>query len=348
MSEQTLDPSERRDLLTALDRLEERLETAPPGLHATGARAEESALGAVGLPEGAALLWARYDGVELMSGEARLLPLCEIEAATAEARDEGLLREGDIVVGERGRVLFALPGDPWAEGASVVSISEEAERVPEATSVVHLMLGILGEVSVLYDDHGEFHDALIDEWGDLEPAAHRKLLRRRLDFDPIAPGPRLQLARLLREAEELRAASKEVDKVLHYAPEFSAAHFERGLVLRAQGRREPARRAFSKAAEHAFDPVNAAGFEAWAARVAREASVDGNDPGHAKAADAAEAHATKTLRQRPDYAQNQFVGAKARLERRDPEAARELIALGLAVAPRHLELLQLRRELDEA
>lgn len=345
MSEHELDPSERRDLLTALDRLEERLETATPGLHATGPRAEQGALVAAGLPEGAALLWARYDGIELMSQEARLLPLGEIEAATADARDEGLLREGDIVVGERGRQLFALPSDPWAEGASVVSISEEAERVPEATSVVHLMLGILGEVSVLYDEHGEFHDALIDEWGELEPDAHRKLLRRRLDFDPIAPGPRLQLARLLRQAQELRAASKEVDKVLHYAPEFSAAHFERGLVLRAQGKQDPARRAFAKAAEHAFDPVNAAGFEAWAARVAREASVAGDD---AKATRAAEEHAATVLRQRPDYAQNQLVGAKARLERRDPEAARELVALGLAVAPRHVELLQLRRELDEA
>ena len=345
MSEHELDPSERRDLLTALDRLEERLETATPGLHATGARAREEVLQSAGLPEGAALLWARYDGVELMSGEARLLPLCEIEAATADAREEGMLREGDIVVGERGRVLFALPADPWAEGASVVSISEEADRVPEATSVIHLMLGILGEVSVLYDEHGEFHDALIDEWGELEPAAHRKLLRRRLDFDPIAPGPRLQLSRLLRKAGELRAASKEVDKVLHYAPEFPAVHFERGLVLRALEKREPARRAFTKAAEHAIDGVNAAGFEAWAARVAREAFASSED---AKAETAAEAHAAKVLRHRPDYAQNQLVGARARLERRDREAASELVALGLAVAPRHLELLQLRRELDEA
>lgn len=345
MSEQKLDPSERRDLLTALDRLEERLETAVPGLHATGTRPDPQALKDVGLPEGAALLWARYDGVELMSGEARLLPLCEIAQATDDAREEGLLRDGDIVVGERGRLLFALPADPWAEGASIVSISEEAERIPEATSAVHLMLGILGEVSVLYDEHGEFHDALIDEWGELEPAAHRKLLRRRLDFDPFAPGPRLQLAQLLRKAEEFRAASKEVDKVLHYAPEFPAAHFERGLVLRALDKHEPARRAFAKAAEYAVDRVNAAGFEAWAARVAREAFASNED---AKAEKAADEHAAKTLRHRPDYAQNQFVGAKARLERRDREAAAELVALGLAVAPRHLELLQLRRELDEA
>ena len=242
------------------------------------------------------------------------------------------------MIGERGRLLFVLPEDPWAEGATVVGIDEDADRVPEASSVMHLLLGLLGEISVLYDDHGEFHDALIDEWGDLEPTAHRKILRRRLDFDPLAPGPRLRLARLLRAAEEWRGAAKEIDKVLHYAPEFSAAHFERGLVLRGQEKPDAARRAFAKAAAFALDPVNAAAYEAWAARVAREGEGDARQ---------ADAHAASVLRQRPDYAQHQLVGARARLERRDRDAAVEMVALGLAVAPRHLELLQLRRHLDE-
>lgn len=338
MVSSSLDPSERRDLEHALDRLEERLETAPPGLHAFGGRADPEALAGSGLPEGAAILWAKYDGVELMSGEARMLPLAEIPEATADAAQEGLLRDGDLVVGERGRLLFVLPEDPWAEGASVVGVDEEGDRVPEASSVMHLLLGLLGEISVLYDDHGEFHDALIDEWGDLEPSAHRKLLRRRLDFDPIAPGPRLQLARLLRAAGELRGAAKEIDKVLHYAPEFSAAHFERGQVLRGQGKLEAARRSFEKAAEHAIDPVNAAACEAWAARVTRDGGGDSSQ---------ADAHAAAVLRRRPDYAQHQLVGARARLERRDRDAAVEMVALGLAVAPRHLELLGLRRELEE-
>jgi len=338
-----LDPSERRDLETALDRLEERLETAPAGLHAVGTAADPEALEAADLAPGAALLWAKYDGVELMSGEARALPLVEIAEATRAAREDGLLRDGDVVVAERGRVLFALPSDPWAEGASVVSITEEADRAPEATSVMHLLLGLLGEVSVLYDEQGEFHDDLIDEWGELMPAAQRKLLRRRLDFDPIAPNPRLQLAQALRASGELRAASKEVDKVLHYAPEFPAAHHERGLVMRLRGEREPARRAFARAAEHAFDPVTAAAYEAWAARVALEEAEASGDAG---AETRAQGHAEAVLRRRPDYAQNQLMGARARLERRDRDAAAELVALGLAVAPRHLELLQLRRELD--
>lgn len=339
-----LDPSERHELLTALDRLEERLETAPAGLHAIGGAAEADALTAANLPAAAILLWEKYDGVELMSGEARVFPLAEIADATIRADAEGLLRPGDIVIGERGRLLYALPADPWAEGASVVSITEENERSPEASSVMRLLLGLIGEVSVLYDDHGEFHDALIDEWGDLEASTARKLLRRRLDFDPIAPGPRLQLARLLLSSGEQRAAFKEVEKVLHYAPEFPAAHFVRGQALRALSKLDQSRRAFARAAEHAYDPVNAADYEAWAALVAVEAhaiSADEADAGHAAS------HASGVLRRRPDYAQNQLLGARARLQQGDGDIAAELLALGLAVAPRNLELLQLRRELED-
>ncbi len=342
---QPLDPDERHELLTALDRLEERLETAPAGLHAFGLAAEAGALAAAKLPAAARLLWEKYDGVELMSGEARVFPLAELAEATARAEEEGLLRPGDVVIGERGRLLYALPADPWAEGASVVSITEENERSPEASSVMRLLLGLLGEVSVLYDDHGEFHDALIDEWGDLEASTQRKLLRRRLDFDPIAPGPRLQLARVLLSSGEQRAAFKEVEKVLHYAPEFAAAHFVRGQALRGLGKLDQARRAFARAAEHAYDPVNAADYEAWAARAALEAHASTGD-----ASDAAFAatHASAVLRHRPDYAQNQLFGARARLQQRDRDAASELLSLGLAVAPRNLELLQLRRELSDS
>ncbi len=344
MPHETLDPGERRDLNAALDRLQERLETAPQGLHACGGPADPQALAAADLPPGAALLWALYDGVELMTGEARVFALGDLARADAEAREDVLLMEGDVVIGERGRTWFVLPADPWAEGAAVVSLTEEGDRAPEASSVIHLLLGLLGEVSVLYDDHGEFHDALIDEWGDLEASAHRKLLRRRLDFDPLAPGPRLRLAQLLRAAGELRAAGKEIDKVLHYAPEFPAAHFERGRVLQDGGRLDQARRAFAKAAELSSDPVNAAAFEAWATRAARRAAADGEET----ASGLADAHADAVRRLRPDYAQHQLLGARARLERGDREAAAELIELGLAVAPRNLELLQLRSELGPA
>ncbi len=333
MGHEPLDPSERRDLLTALDRLEERLETAPEGLHAAGARADAEALADIDLPPGAALLWARYDGVELMSGEARVFAVNEIAAATQSAARDGLLLDGDVVIGERGRVIFALPPDPWAEGGSVVSITEEVERAPEASSVIHLLLGLLGEIGVLYDDDGEFHDGLIDEWGDLEPSAHRKLLRRRLDLDPIAPAPRLRLVQLLRAGDEHRAAAKEAERVLHYAPEYAAAHYEKARALLAMEQVEPARRAFIRACEHAVDPINAAAYQAWAAHASEDE-------------DKAKQHAAAVLESRPDFAQHQLAGARGRWTRRDRTGAIELLTLGLAVAPRNLELLSLRAEIE--
>ncbi len=333
MQRPELDPSERAELLAALDRLEERLEVAQPGLHALGDRADAQTLAASGLPAGPALLWARYDGIELVSGEAKVFALAELEAATAAAAEEGLLREGDRVIGERGRVVFVLPADPWAEGADVVSITEENERAPEATSVVHLVLGLLGEIAVLYDDHGEFHADLIDEWGELTGPAQRKLQRRRLDLDPYAPGPRLRLAQTLRAAGEFRAALKEVDKVLHYAPEYPAAHFERGHLSVTMERREQGRRAFAKAAEFAADDVSAALYEAWAALTAEDESV-------------AARHAERVTAKRPEFAQHQLAGARAQLARDDAGAAARLVTLGLAVAPRNLELLELKRQLD--
>ena len=92
----------------------------------------------------------------------------------------------------------------------------------------------------MYDEYGEFHDGLIDESGDLLPAVKRKLMRRRLDLDPYAPAPRLRLAETLRESGELRAALTEVRKVLHYAPEFAAAHAEHGWVAQAMERADDA------------------------------------------------------------------------------------------------------------
>lgn len=327
-----LDASERRDLLAALDRLEERLETTPHGLHAFARGADEAAIEKAGLPPGAAILWAKYNGLELMSGELRLHALDELEAANAEARADDLLREGDLVIGDRGRTVLVLPADPWEEGAAVVSITDEHERSPEASSVVHLVLSILGELGVLYDDYGEFREERIDEWGELEPATRRKLLRRRLDLDPLAPAPRLRLARVLRADGQAKAAGKEIEKVLHYAPEYAAAHFERGHVFIDLAQSEPARRAFAKAAEFADDSVSAAAYEAWAAR-----SCD--DPAKAKV------HAAAVLQRRPDYASNQVAGARARLSVDDQDGARELVALGLAVAPTNLELLELRNSL---
>lgn len=332
-----LEPHERRRIEGALDRLEERLFDLELGFHHAWDPADPAALAAAGLPESATLFWARFDGVELAAGEVCIYPLARHAQAQATAEADGILRPGDRVIGERGRETFVLPPDPWAEGAEVVRIDDEGERAPEASSVPHLVLGLLAEMTILYDEHGEFREDVFDDFGDLQPVAARRMLRKRLDFDEDAPRPRRDLARLLRMQGELRGAKAELQQVFRRAPDWSAAHHELGLTLMAAGDDKGAHRAFVKAAECGEDDEAQAFAWAWAACV--------GDPAARQRA------AQEVLRRRPEFALHQAEGARARLSWGDLAGAEEVLRLGLAVAPRHLELLsaqqQLRRQQTE-
>ncbi|MBX7082170.1 MAG: hypothetical protein K1X88_23380 [Nannocystaceae bacterium] len=323
-------PAEQRQQ-ALLDRIEDRLRDAPMGFHDTHPRASAAAIEAAALPPEEAVVWARWDGLGL-GGEAELLPLSAIADATAAAQQAGVVRPGDRVIASWGRDLFVLPEDPWAEGAAVVRVEEAGDRSPESSSVAHLVLGILGELSVLYDEHGEFREDLFGDDGEPTPAVQRKLCRRRLDLDPDAPNARLRLAELLRGAGELAAAKAELGAVLKRAPEFAWAHQELGRTLAALGEGARAKASFCRAAECVPEPAQQAFHLAWAAWAA---------PAHERAALVAQ-----VLAARPDFALQQASAASALLQRRRNDAAREQIELGLAIVPGHLELLRLRREAD--
>lgn len=328
-----VEPEEAARIVAALEKLEERLYVAPPGLHRVGDPASWEAIEAVGLPPAAGMLWARMDGLELGAEIARILPLAEIEAATARADEDGWLRPGDLVIGEDGHDLLVLPQDPWEEGADVVRVEEGGERLPEASTAAHLALGLLGEAGVLFDDDGEFRDDLYGEDGEPTPATRRRLWRRRLDFDPDAPRARLRLAQDLLEAGELRGAKSEIEKVLKRAPELAWAHETRGRVAEARGDGELARRAYVRAAEllEGSEPAEAAYFRARAARW-----VEGE--GRA-------ALIRSVLEARPGFAGEQVQAAEALLERGAVGPAREVVELGLVVSPGQVELLALRGRL---
>src|SRR5690606_28939218 len=157
-----------------LDRIEDRLRDAPAGLHDAGSPADPEALERSGLDPDIALLWATYDGLELGGGEARVLPLAEQAEATGAAEAEGLLHPGDRVIGERGRDLLVLAGDPHAEGADIVLVEEDGQRLPCSSSVDRMVLALLGEFSVLFDEDGEDQAALFGDAGELAPPAERR------------------------------------------------------------------------------------------------------------------------------------------------------------------------------
>ncbi|MCB9713679.1 MAG: hypothetical protein H6712_07495 [Myxococcales bacterium] len=331
-----VEPEEAARIEHALDKLEERLYVSPPGLHRVGDPASAEAIEAAGLPPAAGMLWARMDGLEVGAEMVRILPLAEIEEATARADEEGGLRAGDRVIGEDGRDLLVLPADPWEEGADVVRVEEGGERLPEASTVAHLALGLVGEAGVLFDDDGEFRDELFGDDGELTSAARRRLWRRRLDFDPDAPRARLRLAQSLLEAGEVGGAEAELKQVLRRAPELPWAHETLGRVAEARGDGAAAQRSFGKAAElvEALEPAEAAYFRARAARWAE---------GGERAALVARVKAA-----RPGFAAEQVQAAEALLERGAVEQAREVVELGLVVSPGQVELLALRDRLGTA
>ncbi len=329
-----VDPDEAARIEHALDRLDDRLVGAPPGLHRVGGPASASACAEAGLSPAAAMLWTRWDGLEVGGEMARVLPVAEMGPATEAADAQGLLRPGDRVMGEVGRDLLVLPEDPWAEGADVVLIEEGGERLPEASSAAHLALGLVGEASVVFGDDGEFRDGLFGEDGDPTEATRRKVLRRRLDLDPDAPRPRLRLAQRLLAAGELRGAASELVAVLKRAPELPWAHETLGRIHEAQGDLEQARRAYQAAAEPmaSIDTAAAAYFLARAARCAQGPQQ--------------EEIAARVRAQRPTFAREQVDAARALLERDARADAREVVAVGLAVSPAQVELLALREQIE--
>ena len=335
-SDAPLTAAQRRQIERLLDRIEDRLYDAPVGLHNFAGPASEAAMklaDELGISEADQMVWARWNGIDLGHGEAHLWPLEALAERTAEAGEEELLTEGDLVIGHYGRDDFVLPRDPWEEGADVVLVDEAGQRGPYASTLPRLILGIMAELSVLLDDGGEYRDELFGEDGELEPSAERKLLRRHLDMDEDAPLVRYRLAQLLRRHGEARAAAKELDLVLRRAPEFAWARFELGRARLDLDDRPLALREFKKAAESVSDASLAAMFYAWAALAAE---------GEQRTAMAAEVESRYG-----GFVAAQEAGAREALEDEVPGRAKELIELGLAVSPRHLGLLSLRDRLPE-
>ncbi|MDC0718972.1 hypothetical protein [Nannocystis bainbridge] len=367
---------ERRRVLNNLDRIEDRLRDAPEGLHDVGGPASEQALAASGIDPDLALLWGTYDGLDLAGGEARLYPLADHAGATEAAAEDGRLRPGDRVIGERGRDLLVLVADPHAEGADVVLVEEDGERLPCASSIDRLVLALLGEFSVLFDEDGEYQSDLFGDDGELTPAAERRLLRRHLDLDPDAPLARFRLAQSLRRAGELRGAAQELRQLLRRAPEFVWGHLELGRVRQGEGKLGDAVAAFRKAAERATEPGLRAHCLALACLAlsgkserpgpSGQAPKDMSEapgpseqapkdmpekPGlsrqDAKADAERAALAAAALTHNPMFAAAQEAAVRDALEREDAAAAAEQLALGLAVVPGHLGLLTLRPAVAE-
>jgi tetratricopeptide (TPR) repeat protein len=290
-----------------------------------------------GIPESALQVWSRFDGIEVGHGESRILALAELEGATAEARDAGLLGEGEWVIGAFGLDDLALPEDPWEAGADVVLISDDGQRVPFGSTLARTVLALLARTTAVMDELGEYREEVVGEDGGLTPKAERKACRRHLDADEDAPFPRFRLAQLLRRDGQAAAARKELRLTLRRAPSFAWAELELGRASVDLGDWEAAIDAFQRAAALDEDPGWCGMVLAWAALAAGRAGDEEARAGHAQ----------RSRASYPGLVVAYEAGAREAAELEDLARAGELVDLGLAVEPRHLGLLELRRVLAE-
>jgi len=243
-----------------------------------------------------------------------------------------------------------------------VLVEEDGERLPCASSVDRMVLALLGEFAVLFDEDGEYQEDLFGDDGELTSAAERRLLRRHLDLDPDAPLARFRLAQSLRRAGELRGAALELRQLLRRAPEFVWGHLELGRVRLGDGKPAEAVAAFRRAAELAGEPGLRAHCLALACLALSNmpeqtgpsaqgkkgmSAKTGSSEQDPKASSERAALAAAALAANPNFAAAQEAAVRDALAGEDLAAADEQLALGLAVVPGHLGLLSLRPALAE-
>lgn len=285
-----------------------------------------------------ALLWSRWDGLSLAHGGTEILPVAEHGDETRSALEQGIIAEGDRVIGCVGADLLVIPSDPWEDGADVLLVDDEGQRGPYASTVERLVLAAIAESAVIYDDDGEFRDEIFEDESDQYTSKiRRRMLRRRLDMDPDAPLPRFELAQNLAAAGEWRAAATELTRVVELAPNFNWAHHELGCVLQTladaeqpgQGTCRKAASAHAEAAELSSDPSSKAYFLAWACLAS-------------PAGDEREARARQVLALEPNFPKQQEAAVHELIADGHAERAQIHLRLGLAVQPRHLGLMNVR------
>jgi hypothetical protein len=303
----------------AVQRLRSVLEGYAEGVHQLG---EPAAALDADLPAGLVAVYREFDGADLFHEALILYPTPSWK------------RDGEhVMVGEMG-------GDAlWVELASgaVWRVEEDTgEWLCEGTQLDRWLWGWVEAEAVLYDREGEFRAGVIGPHGDLNAGTAIEHERRLLRRDRSAASPRWRLARALARAGNIEAARRELEQVVEEHPRFGWAWYDLARLSEALGELAGAREEALAAADADPHYEHAGFFLGWAARLA---VLAGDEPARAELAARARS-ADSTLGQR------QLDGARASLEAGEIEAARELVQVALAIEPRDLAALDLKRRID--
>ncbi|MBK7534618.1 MAG: hypothetical protein IPI49_04425 [Myxococcales bacterium] len=310
-----------------LDRIAELLEEAPAGLHDL-----RPAEGGVDVPAQLAELYVLAGCGTLFHETVELFAPAELhrdddrDDDRDDAARRGLrhLRRGDqLWLDARGRVLRF---DPALD-----------EVLVEGTSLERWLWGVLEGYRNLVDHEGEYAEDAFDDDGELTDDCALRILGAQLRRDPKAVAPRLRRAALqAKTSPELARA--ELEEVVHLAPDLAWGWIELSRISERKGELAGARDEAQAAAAAEQQGHAQAGYF-WA-HVARLASAASDEPGRAAAA-------AKVTALAPDLRAAQLAGAAEELEAGDVAAANGLCELLRAVWPRDLEVLDLRRRLEQ-
>jgi tetratricopeptide (TPR) repeat protein len=293
-----------------------------PGVHILGPRAGINAVAS--LPPVLASFYLQHNGAELFHQTLVLRPADKLE------------RGGDRwLVGEIGR------DEIWVDDADAVwrVESDSGDAIHEGTRFDRWLDGWIEAEGVLYATDGEFLDFAVEEHGEeLTPAATLERERRAHKRDRKAAGPWWRLARALARIGDPERARDELEHLVAEHPRFAWAWFDLARLSEQLGQTEGAIDEARAAAEADPDYEHAPYFYAYAAKLAAAAN---DEPQRAELA-------ARALAADPDLARTQREAATTTLAEGNPDTARELLHITLALTPRDLEALALLKKLDES
>lgn len=303
-----------------VDRVLATLADAPAGLHDIGEPIETAP---ADWPAPLRDLYLACNGARLFVESIELVAADEV-TADGERWRIGRWDGDDLWVDRRGRV--------WRRDATV------DDDIVDGTSPTRWLAGAIDACALLFDAEGEYFTDVFDDDGEIRAEVIERQARAQLKRDGKAPGPRWRLARSLLARDQIERARDELEAVVAVAPEMVWAWLDLARASEALGELTGAVDEANAAAEAA------AGGEyegyCWA-QVARLHQLAGNDALRAKAAE-------RAVRAAPELRAAQLAGAKASLADGDVASARGLVELLRAIAPRDLEVLALKREVDAA
>ena len=154
--------------------------------------------------------------------------------------------------------------------------------------------------------------------------------------DRKAVAPRWRLARILVNQAQLEKARDCLEQVVAAQPDFPWAWFDLARISEELGHPESACDEAEMAAEANAGYEHAAFFLGHAARLAQLAGQD----------ERAQSLVLRVLQMDPELPRRHRDGARELMSAGDVQAARQLLEVAKALAPRDLETLDLLRQLD--